>query len=387
VLYDFLPAGEIFEVAEAVIRVFHRLGDFKHKQRNRMKFLIRELGWDAWRGEVMSALSAVRAEGAPRLPFDPENPPEESAPDWTPPAPPSVADTAARAGEAVLRGPGLIPEFRRALPVRSDDCERWARSNVRPQRQAGYVLATVTVPLGDLTAAQLRILGELALAFGDGTVRTTPDQNLVFRWVRAGDVLELHRRLAAADLARPGAGSLADVTSCPGAESCKLAVTQSRGLGRLLTDHLSARPELGLALPGVNIKISGCPNGCGQHHIAGIGFQGSVRRLGDRVIPQYFVMLGGGVDTAGARFGRLAAKLPARRVPQAIERLAALYTAEAEPGENATTFFRRVELDEVKTLLSDLERLTPEDALPADFVDLGESSEFKVEAMEGECSA
>jgi sulfite reductase (NADPH) hemoprotein beta-component len=150
-------------------------------------------------------------------------------------------------------------------------------------------------------------------------------------------------------------------------------------------EALTARDEFVAAAGGLDLKISGCPNGCGQHHVAGLGLQGSVRRLAGKVIPQYFVLLGGGVDSAGARFGRLAAKLPARRVPQAVERLIALYAAEAEPGETATAYFRRVELSVVKALLADLERITPEDALPEDYVDLGEESEFRLEAMEGEC--
>ena len=188
------------------------------------------------------------------------------------------------------------------------------------------------------------MIADFALAYGDGSVRVTADQDLLFRWVRAGDVQELYRRLAAARLGLGGAGSLADVTSCPGAEACRLAVTQSRGLGKLLGDHLRERPDLVAAVPGLDIKISGCPNGCGQHHIAGLGFQGSVRKVGDKAVPQYFVMLGGGVDGGRASFGRIAAKVPARRIPEAVDRLVALYTAEGGPGETARSFFRRLEV-------------------------------------------
>ncbi len=251
----------------------------------------------------------------------------------------------------------------------------------------GTRLVTVTVPLGDLTGAQLRVLADLAVAYGDGTVRVTHDQDLLFRWVRTAHVQDLYRRLAAARLGLGGAGTLADVTSCPGAEACRLAVTQSRGLGKLLGDHLRERAELVAAVPGLDIKISGCPNGCGQHHIAGLGFQGSVRKVGDKAVPQYFVMLGGGVDDGRASFGRLAAKVPARRIPQAVERLVALYTAEQTPGESARSFFRRVEIPRVKALLGDLEILTPESATPEDFIDLGEEAEFKVETQDGECVA
>ena len=146
----------------------------------------------------------------------------------------------------------------------------------------------------------MRVIGELARAYGDGTIRVTPDQDLLFRWVNSCDVRQLYRRLAAAGLGLAEAGTVADVTSCPGAETCRLAVTQSRGLGRLLEDQLRARPDLIAAADGARIKISGCPNGCGLHHIATIGFQGSVRRLGSRAVPQYFVMVGGGAHDRGA---------------------------------------------------------------------------------------
>jgi sulfite reductase beta subunit-like hemoprotein len=386
-LYEFLPAGEILEVAEAIVRVFHRLGDYAHKQRNRMKFLIRDLGFENWRAEFEKSLAEVRAAGGPRLPFDPERPPIETAPAWDRPSPPSVAEAAGRSAAAEVRGPGIVPPAPRTLAVRSEDAARWLRTNVRPQKQDGYSVVTVTLPLGDLTGAQMRVLADLAFANGDGTVRVTPDQDLMLRWIRTSDVRELHRRLDAAGLGLPDAGTLADVTSCPGAESCKLAVTQSRGLGKLLGDHLRERPDLVAAVPGLGIKISGCPNGCGQHHIAGIGFQGSVRKLGDKVIPQYFVMVGGGIDTGGARFGRLAAKVPARRVPEVVERLVALYVSERDAGEEAAVFFRRIDVAQVKAALADLEAITLADAVPEDFVDLGEDAQFKVEAQEGECSA
>jgi sulfite reductase beta subunit-like hemoprotein len=155
----------------------------------------------------------------------------------------------------------------------------------------------------------------------------------------------------------------------------------------VLGDRLRARPDLVEAASDLKIKISGCPNGCGQHHVAGIGFQGSVRRVGDRVAPQYFVMVGGAVDDSGADFARLAAKIPARRVGVALERLLELSRTERREGESATAFFRRLDVGSVKALLADLEALTPAQAEAADYVDLGEQAEFKMEVLEGECSA
>jgi len=386
-LWEFLPADEILNVAEAILRVFARLGDYQHKQRNRMKFMIKSLGWDKWRAELDSALEEVRREGGAGLPFDPDQPPVEAPAEGERPEPPLTVETAARAKAAILRGPGIHPVVRPELAVLDEEVVAWARTNVRPQKQEGFSIVTVTVPLGDLTSAQLRVLADLARAYGDGAVRTTADQDLVFRWVPTARVASFHRQLAAAGLGRGGAGTAADVTSCPGAEACKLAVTQSRGLGQVLTEHFHERPDLVAAAGPLSVKISGCPNGCGQHHIAGLGFQGSVRKLGDRAVPQYFVMVGGGVDGGGAHFARLAAKVPVRRMTEVVERLVSLYRTERTGDETAAAFFRRVELARVKSTLRDLETLRPEDAVPADFVDLAEESEFKIETMEGECSA
>jgi sulfite reductase beta subunit-like hemoprotein len=164
-------------------------------------------------------------------------------------------------------------------------------------------------------------------------------------------------------------------------------VTQSRGLGRLLSDHLAERPDLVAAVPGLDIKISGCPNGCGQHHIAGIGFQGSLRKVGGRPAPHYFVMIGGGAAGDLATFGRHVATVPARRAPEAVERLVQLYRAEREPSEAPLTFFRRVDAPKVKSVLADLEKLAPEAASENDFIDLAEDHAFNPEVMDGECSA
>ena len=385
-LHAFLPASEIFRVAEAVLRVFHRLGDYQHKQRNRMKFLIKTLGWTRWREEYDRELTACRLSGAvPTLDIAP--PASELRGDWEPRSSPSVGHIASRVSAESTHGPGLHPVVVPIFQAGDDAYARWRATNVRSQKQFGYVIAVASVPLGDLTSEQMRVLGELALAYGGGTVRVTTEQDLVFRWVNTSDVRQLYRRLAAAGLGLSEAGTVADVTSCPGAETCRIAVTQSRGLGRLLEDHLRERPDLIAAADGARIKISGCPNGCGQHHIAAIGFQGSVRRVGSRPVPQYFVMVGGGVTDRGASFGRLAAKIPARRIPETVDRLIELYASDKTAGESATAFFVRVDLARVREVLAGLDVLDAEHATPEDFVDLGEAGDYAPEILEGECAS
>jgi sulfite reductase beta subunit-like hemoprotein len=387
-LYPFLPASEILMVAEAVLRVFQRYGDYEHKQRNRLKFLVKTMGWDAWHAEFQRELEDLRMSGTARLPFDPEEPPIEEPPALERSEPPAIADIAALVGAAPIKGPGIVPLVEAVDGGPGRERTEWLGTNLRPQKQPEYSQVIATLELGDITSGQMRAIAALARAYADGLVRVTVDQNLLLRWVRSGQVPGLYRRLAAAGLARSGAGTINDVTSCPGAESCRLAVTQSRGLARLIEESFERQsPKLLRAASDARIKISGCPNGCGQHHVATIGFQGSVRKLGDRAVPQYFLMLGGGQGQDGACFGKLTAKIPARRVPEAIERLLQLYAAERAHGESARAFFHRLETARARAAVADLEQLTSDDVLPQDFVDPGEDHAFTPEVMDGECSA
>jgi sulfite reductase beta subunit-like hemoprotein len=386
VLYDFLPVEEMLNVAEAVLRVFHRFGDYEHRQRNRLKFTVKTLGWDGFRARYEEALEEFKREGGAQLRLAPDALRSEEAPDWAPAPAPSIESVIAKSATAVS-GPGIMPGSVR-LQTLDDTYVRWMRSNVSRQRQNGYCHVTVRLPLGDFTSGQMRVLADLAEAYGDGTMRLTIEQNVLFRWVRAENVQPFYDRLVAANLQAPDALTLGDVVSCHGAESCRLAVTQSRGLGRLFTEHLSARPELVDMVPSGDIKISGCPNGCGQHHIASIGFQGSVRKLGARQVPQYFVLVGGGCgDDGRANFGKVVSKVPVNRLTDALDRLLGLYQAQHLPEENLGAFFRRIPPASATDALKDLAQMLPNEATEQDFVDLAETHAFAPEVMDGECSA
>jgi sulfite reductase (NADPH) hemoprotein beta-component len=385
-LYDFLPVEQMLEVSEAIVRVYHRFGDYQHRQRNRMKFLIRELGWDGWRQKYDEALAEVRAEGGVRFDEAVAEAEVEHAPSWALPSAPTVEEVKRKAASVQVHGPGVMPGSVR-LQTLSDTYLAWMKSNVGLQRQAGFVHVTVRLPLGDMTAGQMHVLGDLAEAYGDGTARLTVGQNVLFRWVAVGVLEELYQRLQAAGLGAAGANTVADVVSCPGAESCRLAVTQSRGLGQVLTEYLDARPELVSLVEEGDIKISGCPNGCGQHHIAAIGFQGSVRKLGSRALPQYFVLVGGEATESGAKFGRVVSKVPVRRLTGALDRLMALYQEQREPSEPLGAFYRRVPAETVTAALKDLAQMLPNEPTAEDFVDLGETQAFEMTVMEGECAS
>ncbi|TMQ05900.1 MAG: hypothetical protein E6J90_47750 [Deltaproteobacteria bacterium] len=224
----------------------------------------------------------------------------------------------------------------------------------------------------------------LATSFGEGEVRTTNEQNLVLRYVPDARLPALHRELVRTGLAHKDANTVADVTSCPGASSCKIAVTASRGLGAQLTELLDRRPDLIAAARGVDIKVSGCPNGCGQHYIAGIGFQGGMRKLAGRPAPQYLVYVGGGIRADGADFGRLLGKVPARRAAATVERLLDFYI---RGGGTSHAFWTTIPTDQLRSLIADLTELAETDATEDDFIDLGEARAFEVVDGEGECAS
>ena len=354
VVEEFVPASEVLDVADALVRVFHRIGNRHNKAKARLKWAIDKIGKDAFLAEYRGERDMIRAEGG------------------TPLVLPAQPDPGAR----------RVP----LAQVADADAgyAEWAADSVREQKQAGFASVVIRLVLGDITATQLRQLAELATAYGEGEIRFTNEQNIVVRWVPAARLPALHRELQRAGLAKAGANTLADVTSCPGASSCKIAVTASRGLGSLLTELLDRRPDLVRAARGLDVKVSGCPNGCGQHYIAGIGFQGGMRKIAGRAAPQYLVYVGGGIGAQGAAFGRLVGKVPARRAGATLERLLDFYIAR---GGASHAFWAGVPLDELRALIADLSELPEAAAVAEDFIDLGETSAFEVVDGEGECAS
>jgi sulfite reductase (NADPH) hemoprotein beta-component len=341
---EFVPEAELLEAADAVVRVFHRIGNRHNRAKARLKWAIDKIGAEAFVAEYRAERERIRAEGGVPLVLPPQ------------PAPPARRAPLAQVQEAE---PGYAA---------------WARDSVRPQKQAGFSSVVIRLVLGDITAAQLRGLAPLIVHHGEGELRTTNEQNLVLRWVPDARLPALHRELARLGLALAGANTLADVTSCPGASSCQLAVTASRGLAAELTavldPLLARRPDLARAARGLDVKVSGCPHGCGQHYIAGIGFQGGMRKVAGRAAPQYLVYVGGGIPGDRAEFGRLIGKVPARRAAATIERLLDFYLAEGAPGR---AFWAGVPLDRLRAQIADLEKLADADATEDDFIDLGEA--------------
>ncbi len=366
-LYEFVGAddGEYLKVMEAVLRIFNRQDELRaNRARARIKVLVDRIGIDAFRELVEEELSG---EWVAERNFDP-------APLLF------VDDEQARAPAARAVGATANGDAR--------EFERWVAANTRPQRQAGFVTVEVRVVRGDLTPEQFRGLAQIMRDHTGDSARTTVQQNLVLRWVRPESLYEVWQALAELDLAGVGPRTIADLVSCPGTDSCKLGITSSMGLSAAIQERIDALEIEDPLTRAINIKMSGCPNGCGQHHIANIGFTGASIKLGDRTIPAYIPHLAGNFENGTVAMGqRLKSRLPAKRVPEAVERWLGLYQRERIEGEAFNAFVGRVGTASFEELVKDLS-LPPDFTLETmnHFIDWNRNEPFAVVRGEGECA-
>jgi sulfite reductase (ferredoxin) len=358
---EFLPESELLPMAQAISRVFARLGEKRNRARARIKFLVANMGIKKFRQLVL--------EERQKLPADPK---------WIDylAAVRDTDETPLKGGTALNGG------------ERPEGFNAWYATNVYRQRQRGYAAAAVTLPLGDITADQLRALADIARRFIKDTIRTTVEQNLLLRWVSEIDLPELYSDLKQIGLAEPNAGTIVDVTSCPGTDTCKLGIASSRGLAKELRRSLSEKSfELDQAVKDLRIKVSGCFNSCGQHHIADIGFYGISRNVNGYTVPHFQVMLGGKFsDNAGA-YGLAIGAVPSKRIPEVVARVTDRYVAERQKGEGFQDFIGRIGKKETKGMLEDLMRVPPHEVAPAFYSDWGDPREFTLNDMGvGECA-
>jgi sulfite reductase (ferredoxin) len=361
-LFDaFVPEAELLPLAQAMARVFARLGEKKNRNRARLKFLVAQLGLEEFKRLVL--------EERARLPHDPA---------WT-----AYLDDLHAHDETPLRPAAALDGA-----ARPEGFDEWLRTNTAAQRQPGYAVVTVRLPLGDLTAAQLRALADIARAYTRETVRTTVEQNVVLRWVSEADLPAVYRALQAAGLALAGAGTIVDITACPGTDTCKLGIASSRGLAAELSTRLAeSMHTLDAAAQGLRIKISGCFNSCGQHHVADLGFYGVSRRAGNYTVPHFQMLLGGQWTENAGSYGLAIGALPARRVPEAVLRLTGAYVAERRGAETFQAYVQRVGKAAIKAMLNDL---TPVPAIEQDaafYADWGDTRVFTIgDIGVGECA-
>ena len=362
-LFDEFMAPElILPTAQAMGRIFGRHGEKKTRSRARLKFLI-----DKW--GIEKFIEEVTAE-RDKLPHDPR---------WT-----EYLDRLDDLAEEPLNPPGEMPQ-----PNGNPQLNHWLKTNVRPQKQEGYSAVTVSLPLGDITPTQLRHLADIVRKYTKGTIRTTVEQNFVIRWVSNADLVGLFQDLDDAKLSTPGASNIFDIVACPGTDTCKLGISSSRGLASHLKQRLTAKGiELDQAIQDLHIKISGCFNSCGQHHVADIGFYGVSRTLEGFKVPHFQVVLGGQWEENAGSYGLPIVAVPSKRVPEALDRIADFYLKSREGAERFPKFVGRIGKAKIRQVLDDLTKDAPPHETDPDFYsDWSDPRQYSIgDIGKGECA-
>ena len=367
-LEEFTPKEDLLATIEAVLRVFEQTGNRDNKLRARLKWVVDQLGIDEVRRRVLATRKLLPASstwpgGIPTVVTEWGDEPAGVADGVTP--------TAMGQGTPVTLG---------AL----SDYDRWVEANVVRGAANGTVSAYAWCELGDVTSGQFRAVASMVREF-DVDVRVTNRQNLVLRDLTEAQLPDLYERLVAAGMARPGAELSRDVVACPGADTCNLAVTQSRGLASAIG---AALDEAGLAeVGGVRTNISGCTNSCGQHHTADIGFFGAERRAHGQSAPGYQMLLGGYVGQEQIHFGQKALRLPAKNAAEATVRVVSRFVGERQAGERFIDWLERAGgAKEVAAGLKDLDEFPTPDEGPEYYVDYDETGPYAAVIGESECA-
>ena len=364
-LYEFVSVDEYLRVTEAVLRVFDAADELRqNKMMARIKVLIHRRGIEAVRALVDEELKGAWASEGD---FNPE--PLMAGAQETPPAP--RADEGKGSGEKEY----LL----------------WRETNVVRQVQEGYNAVFVKVPQGDMTPEHMHGIADLARKHGSGTIALSAEQNLALRWVPDGALHDVWAGLGAIGLAESDQYTITDMTSCPGTDTCKLGITSAMGLNRAITTAFKDWDDLleDPLIKKLHVKASGCPNGCGRHHLAHIGFQGaSIKGSNGNQIPAFEVYLGGGYERGSLQYGqRVKAKVPSKHIPAAMRRMLDFYRDQRRGGEEFNDFVQRVSTDPFEAILSEFREVG---ALSKDtldyYMDWGKTVLYKLERGEGECS-
>lgn len=360
VLDEFLPEDRLVQRTEAVLRVFNEYGNRKNRNKARLKFVMRERGFPWLQETIEKEYQDILANGG--IPMPDEVPEGFGGFRSNPPA---------------LGQGALLPVLNQTSGTA--DLDRWLETNVEEQRETGYAMVTVTVDQGNLTADQMRALASLAADAGDGLIRITIDQNLLLGYIPLANLPRVHAALVAAGLGEPGAHQITDVVTCPGAYSCNLALTKSMNLGAAIQE--SVRKYTSPEARNLNVKISGCPNSCGQHWTADFGFYGNARKIEGREIPYYLMVLGGNAT----EFGFAIQSVPARLAPTAVERVLDHYQANRLTDESFRAYVSRQKVAFFKEMTADLAK--PPELFPEIYNDWGDDEAFSLKLGRGECAA
>ena len=362
VMYDFLPEEEILPLMQAIGRVFARLGEKKNRAKARVKFLVAKLG--------LEEFTRIVEEERQKMPYDHG---------WV-----SYLDNVRNWGEKPKKETTMLVESE--VPI---GFNVWKSRNVQAQRQEGYNVVCVMLPLGDMSSHQMRKLAEIAEGYVGDTIRTTVEQNLVLRWVCDNDLMDLFKELNSIGLAEPGAGTIVDITSCPGTDTCKLGIASSRGLASELREMLTPKQvELDEAVKDLRIKISGCFNSCGQHHIADLGFYGNSRTFKGYKVPHFQVVLGGKWTDNAGEFGLAMGAIPSKNIPKVVIKLTEYYVENRkEITESFQEFYSKMKKIDIKSIINEFTEIPPYLENADFYTDWGDPRVFTLGDMGvGECA-
>ncbi|MGQ0772776.1 MAG: nitrite/sulfite reductase [Nitrososphaerota archaeon] len=370
-LEDFTPEEDLLYTSIAVIRIFDRLGDRKNMARNRMRYLVDQMGWEPFRNLVLKERAIVRATQSVVVTLDVENPHKPAS---------------------QLRVSGFDTK---SIP---DGFSRWRKNNTYKQKQDGYYSISVTLEAGDITSNQLMTLADICREFSaEGSGRTGFIQDVVVRWVQESDLPRFYSRLLEVGLANPGSLTMAHPIGCSGTTSCNLALTNSHRLAKEIQRKFT---ELKLDedddLRDSTIKISGCPNSCGQHEIATIGFYGGGGRNGKEMYPVYQMSLGGRSD-AETMLGVNVLRIPAKRVMPSILKIIETFKANKKQGDTLKSWIHNVatghsdssikSVNDIKKILLPLTVAPSIDDDKYFYADYGSDSHYHTRTGKGECAA
>jgi sulfite reductase beta subunit-like hemoprotein len=365
-LDEFVPEDRLINRCESVIRVFNKYGNRENRNKARLKFVMKERGFEWLKQTIDSEYANILANGGIATP---ERVPEGFGGYQSKPKP---------------LGSGALLPVVHSNGSGDRGFDRWLETNVIEQKQTGYAAANVRVDQGNLTSEQMRGLARIAADAGDGLLRINIDQNLLIAYIPLGNLRRVHAALQEIGLGQSGAREIDDVTTCPGAYSCNLALTKSMNLGAALQEVV--RDYSDPRVRKLTVKVSGCPNSCGQHWISDFGFYGNARKIDGKEIPYYQMLLGGGYDDDHVmRFGLAVQSIPARLAPEAVKRVLDHYIVNRLPEETFREYVLRMKVQFFRETTNDLAK--PPELFPEIYQDWGDDTAFSLQLGRGECAA
>ena len=371
-LEEFTPEEDLLYTSIAVLRIFDRMGDRKNMARNRMRYLVNEMGWEKFQNLVLKERAVVRATQSVIVKLDVDPIPEE------------------------IKKPIRISESGgNSVP---DGYARWYKTNTFNQKQDGYQSVFIALEAGDITANQLREIAKIIRDYSaEGMARNGFSQDIAIRWVHEDDLPKMYSQLLQVGLAKSGSLTMASPIGCSGTTSCNLALTNSHRLAKeIQRKFLELKLDEDDDLRDSTIKISGCPNSCGQHGIATIGFFGGGGRVGKDMYPNYLMSLGGRSD-GETMLGINCLRIPAKKVIPTILKIIELFKQNKKGADTLSSWIHRIvngsedsdikSINDFKQILSPLTVPPTKDEDSDFYTDYGNDSSYHTKTGKGECAA